>query len=307
MKKTIFMAACAVALFASCGHEKGAPKPSFEDENDTVSYQLGMVMSPDLEELKSNLASPMVGSDSIYVDEYLQGVKDAIAGADDKKKVAYMAGMQQGLRMAQNLQAGEKQIFADSTETFSRKNFIAGFVAGLNGKRTALEINGKPMDKEDARRDMDVRLQRMAEKALEKKYGENKKKGEAYMAKKGKEAGIQKLQGGTLYKVITAGTGEHVKDGDMVNIVYEGRLTNDSVFDASSNSGERSIPMRVGASIPGFDAALRAMTVGSEWEIYIPADQAYGGNPNIPQIPPFSVLIFKVKMEGLYNPENSAQ
>jgi len=36
--------------------------------------------------------------------------------------------------------------------------------------------------------------------------------------------------------------------------------------------------------------------VGSEWEIYIPYDKAYGEMGQGEEIPPFSNLIFKVKL-----------
>ena len=40
------------------------------------------------------------------------------------------------------------------------------------------------------------------------------------------------------------------------------------------------------------------MTVGSEWELYIPAELGYGERGTGP-IPPYSALIFKVTLVGI--------
>ena len=47
--------------------------------------------------------------------------------------------------------------------------------------------------------------------------------------------------------------------------------------------------------VPGFAEALRNMPVGSEWEIYIPAELGYNDR-EAGQIKPFSTLIFKVEL-----------
>ncbi len=47
--------------------------------------------------------------------------------------------------------------------------------------------------------------------------------------------------------------------------------------------------------VPGFKEALQLMKTGSEWELYIPSDLAYGPRGN-QSIPPNSTLIFKVEL-----------
>ena len=56
--------------------------------------------------------------------------------------------------------------------------------------------------------------------------------------------------------------------------------------------------MGVGFVVPGFDAALMAMPVGAEWEVYIPSDQGYGAQGR-DKITPFSTLIFTIKVVGI--------
>ena len=50
--------------------------------------------------------------------------------------------------------------------------------------------------------------------------------------------------------------------------------------------------------IAGFNAALKAMPVGSTWEIYIPYEQAYNDQQS-PVIKPYSALIFTVTLVSI--------
>jgi FKBP-type peptidyl-prolyl cis-trans isomerase FklB len=81
----------------------------------------------------------------------------------------------------------------------------------------------------------------------------------------------------------------------MVVVNYEGRLLDGTVFDSNKNHGGDPATFRVGQVIKGWQDALKAMPAGSEWEIYIPQELAYGANQQ-GNIPPFSTLIFKVEL-----------
>ena len=118
----------------------------------------------------------------------------------------------------------------------------------------------------------------------------NKADGEAFLAKKAKEAGVQKTASGLLYKVIKEGKGEKPVENDKVTVSYKGTLIDGTQFDASEK-----VPMSVGQLVPGFNEALMLMTPGSKYEVYIPADLAYGTNPN-PRIPVNSTLIFEIEL-----------
>lgn len=298
MKKILLAALLATPLLTSCGNNRTTP--NLENPEDTVAYELGMAQSPDEEQLKQYLASQMVGSDSTYVEEFMRGLKEGLNGASDKKKAAYYAGLQTGVQIGKGMEQMEKQIFSDSTRHLSRKNFMAGFTAGMN-KRTALKIDGKLIDREGAQMDIQQRIQKMTAAVQAEKYKDNKAKSDQFIAAKAKEAGIQKLPGGTLYKVITEGTGGHVTDGQLANITYEGRLMDGTVFDKSDQTGQNQpIPMQVGNAIPGFNEALKAMPIGSTWEIYLPYDQAYGADGAGQVIAPYSAIVFKVTLVGIY-------
>ena len=74
----------------------------------------------------------------------------------------------------------------------------------------------------------------------------------------------------------------------------EGRTIDGNVFDSSYKNGTP-ITLRANQVIKGFTDALVHMPEGSEWEIYIPQELAYGEREQ-GQIKPFSALIFKVSL-----------
>jgi len=55
--------------------------------------------------------------------------------------------------------------------------------------------------------------------------------------------------------------------------------------------------------IHGWSEALTRMKVGSEWQVYVPPDLAYGANGRLPRIEPNSALIFKIKLLSIDHPK----
>ena len=298
MKKIFWATAvAATALLGACNNKPSSA--NLKSDIDTLSYEIGMVDAPSQADLKRYIADPRVGSDSTYLDEFLRGFADGVKAASNKKEAAYLAGLQAGGQMRSQLTQVEQAVFADdSTKRLSLRNYIAGFCDGVGGKKTALMVDGKPVDKMRAGELANETLRRMMAEAFAKQYAAEKQQADSFMTAKAKEPGVKKLPGGTLYKVVKAGDGAVAKLGETVNLAYEGRLVNGTVFDASSKHpgpDGTTMQMIVGNSIPGFDEALKAMPAGSEWEIYIPYDQGYGPQGGGP-FPPFSTLIFKVTL-----------
>ncbi len=69
---------------------------------------------------------------------------------------------------------------------------------------------------------------------------------------------------------------EKVKDGDTVRVRYRGRLTSGDVFDESPEGEPLEFTVGSGQVIPGFDDAVRGMSVGDVRAVEIEADDAYG-------------------------------
>ena len=110
------------------------------------------------------------------------------------------------------------------------------------------------------------------------------KEAETFLAENKKKAGVKTLPSGLQYKVLKEGTGKTPKGSDTVTVNYEGRLVNNTVFDSSAKHGGPA-SFQVDGVIKGFSEALQLMKVGSKWEVYIPANLAYGASP-----PPGSVI-----------------
>ena len=275
--------AIAVATMMSCGNN---PKPSLKSDVDTLSYAIGMSQSQGLMDYLANAK----GVDTTYIAEFLQGVNDGANAGDDKKKAAYFAGIEIGQQIANNMMKGlNYNLFGeDSTQTVSLNNFMAGFVSGVTGKDSKMTVN-------EADSVAEVLFQRIKAKSQEKQFGANKAEGAKFLAANAKKEGMKTLPCGVQYKVLKDGNGAMPADTSIVVVNYEGRLIDGTVFDSNKSHGGEPATFRVGQVIKGWQEALKAMPVGSEWEIYIPQELAYGANQQ-GNIPPFSLLIFKVEL-----------
>ena len=285
MKKLTFVAAMAIAAvaFSSCGN--GTPKADLKNDVDTISYDLGMAQT---QGLKDYLVGSL-GVDTAYIDEFIKGMNEGANAGDDKKKVAYYAGIQIGQQISnQMVKAINRQLFGeDSTQSISLKNFMAGFVTATTGKEGLMTM-------EQAQETANNKMKEIKAKTMEKEFGPNKEAGEKFLAENAKKEGVKTLPSGLQYKVLKEGTGAIPTDSSLVKVNYEGRLIDGTVFDSSYKRGEAT-DMYVNRVIKGFTEALTKMPVGSEWEVYIPQDLAYGER-EAGQIKPFSTLIFKIQL-----------
>ena len=269
MKKfTIAALTCiAAAAFTSCGN--GTPSASLKNDVDTLSYALGMSQSDGIKEYLSE----RLGIDTAYIDDFLKGVTEGATAGEDKKKAAYMAGLQIGTQFGtQMLKGANYELFGnDSTQTISLKNVIAGFADGVKGKGTLMTVD-------QARKSFEVKMQAIKKASMEKQYGEYKKANEKYLADNAKKPGVVTLPSGVQYKVIT-----------------EGKTIDGQVFDSSYKRGEP-VDLRANQVIPGWKEVLTKMPVGSKWEVSIPADLAYGAEARGQIIKPFSTLVFTIEL-----------
>lgn len=129
---------------------------------------------------------------------------------------------------------------------------------------------------------------------MQNKAEENKAAGEAFLAENAKKEGVQVTDSGLQYKVIEAGTGKSPKATDIVEVNYEGKLIDGTVFDSSYERGEP-IEFPLNQVIAGWTEGLQLMKEGGKYEFYIPADIAYGEAGNA-GIEPNSTLIFTVEL-----------
>jgi len=123
----------------------------------------------------------------------------------------------------------------------------------------------------------------------------NQDKGQKFLEENKGKDGVETTDSGLQYKVVKEGEGASPGPDDSVTVHYTGKLIDGTVFDSSRERGEP-VTFPVNAVIPGWTEALQLMKQGAQYELYIPADLAYGESGAGAQIGPNETLIFDVEL-----------
>ena len=169
--------------------------------------------------------------------------------------------------------------------------FTKGIEDGMNG--------GTPLLSDEEMKTVlsDFQKKMMAKRVAEmsKQSDTNKSSGEAFLTANKAKPGVVTLPSGLQYKIITAGKGAKPTKDDTVTVEYTGHLIDGTVFDSTEKSGAPAT-FKVTQVIPGWTEALQLMPIGSTWELYIPANLAYGERSVGGLIGPNQTLIFNVHL-----------
>lgn len=122
---------------------------------------------------------------------------------------------------------------------------------------------------------------------------ENKER-EAYLKKNNIK--VKPMADGLYFIPKKAGKGPHPKIGDKVSVHYTGYLLNGKKFDSSVDRG-KPFEFTLGKHqvIPGWDEGIALLRKGGTATLIIPSSLGYGAR-NMGPIPPFSTLVFDVKL-----------
>ena len=142
-----------------------------------------------------------------------------------------------------------------------------------------------------------VALQEKQAKAWQAAAQDNKKKGEEFLAANKTKEGVMTLASGLQYKVIKTGNGKKPSGTDTVECKFWGRLINGTEFGNSDRAGG-SVSLQVASMIPGWQEALKLMSVDSEWQLFVPPELGYGVK-GAGAIGPNETLIFDVALVGV--------
>lgn len=123
----------------------------------------------------------------------------------------------------------------------------------------------------------------------------NQKESAAFLEKNKKAKGIKVTASGLQYRILTAGKGPIPTLSDTVTTHYRGKLIDGTEFDSSYSRNEPAT-FPVEGVIPGWTEALQSMPVGSKWELFIPAELAYGDQGAGNRIGPNQALIFEIEL-----------
>lgn len=259
--------------------------------SDSLSYALGINMTNGL----MPYLQQAFGIDTANMAEFRQGLNEYLNSADDPKKKAYAAGIQVGNQLKQQMLAGAKKEFTGTPDSIIDAMVFRGFNDALASDTTVFSVE-KAGSVFKAKREYNKAAK---EEAL---YGANRRAGEAFLAANAKKDSVVVLPSGLQYKVLTAGNGAIPKTTDKVQVHYEGKLVDGTVFDASNRHGDKPATFRANQVISGWTEALTMMPVGSKWQLFIPYNLAYGER-NAGQIQPYSALIFTVELVGIEGQE----
>jgi FKBP-type peptidyl-prolyl cis-trans isomerase len=200
-----------------------------------------------------------------------------------KEKFSYALGMNQAKRMSEGL---KKQ-----SVPFDSAIFLRGMRDGFAGGKTLLTDEEAQAVMTEMQKQVHEQQQAKAQQAAEG----NKKEGDAFLAANKSKEGVVTLPSGLQYKILTAGTGPKPSTSDSVVCNYRGTLINGTEFDSSYKRGQPAT-FPVTGVIKGWTEALQLMPVGSKWQLYVPADLAYGDRSPTADIGPGSTLIFEIEL-----------
>jgi len=167
--------------------------------------------------------------------------------------------------------------------------------------------NGKTLLTEDEARAVLTQLQgelRKKQQDMAQQLGDaNKKEGTEFLEANKTKDGVVTLPSGLQYRVLQEGTGPKPAPTDTVVCNYRGTLLNNTEFDSSYKRGQPAT-FPVNGVIKGWTEALQLMPVGSKWQLFIPAELAYGERSPGGLIGPNSTLIFEVELLSIQPKEN---
>ncbi|MBQ4292236.1 MAG: FKBP-type peptidyl-prolyl cis-trans isomerase [Muribaculaceae bacterium] len=296
MKKILsaFAAFALVAVVGCNSFTDYSPKDATPEDKafgDSLSEAIGSSLGHDfgnsLEQVDSTLRTKFDKA------KILEGIKYALQNMGDTTDFSIRQGLQFGMMIAEEMsgyEVGGVPVNRDKLFKSLEKAFMGDTIPAdklMEVQATGNLFRQRANDK--------VEAIRKAKLENDPKAIENKKAGEAFIAKKKQENPEAKTTAnGTLVVTHQEGTGELIKGSDNVKLIYKGTLTDGTSFDDSKGEARE---FNVGGVVPGFSEALQMMKKGGKYTIYIPGPQGYGVN-GVPQvgIGPNMALVFDIEV-----------
>ncbi len=171
---------------------------------------------------------------------------------------------------------------------------LESFIKGVNDNRA-----GDPKMEKEQLRQMLLAYQRIARQKqtekMEKAAQASRAEGAIFLEGNKLKEGVVTLSSGLQYKILEKGEGAIPGPDDTVECNYKGSLLDGTIFDSSYLRGKPAV-FQVNGVIKGWSEALQRMPTGSKWELYVPADLAYGNQGAGESIKPGQTLIFEVAL-----------
>ncbi|HET9551356.1 MAG TPA: FKBP-type peptidyl-prolyl cis-trans isomerase [Anaeromyxobacteraceae bacterium] len=215
------------------------------------------------------------------------GRASALEGRRERLGYAVGVNLARGLK-ARSVEVDEQSLLRGIEDAF----------AGGEPLLTAAEVQTVLAE---ARRELGAKRGASAGATRRAAADENRREGEAFLARNGAAHGIVTLPSGLQYEVLKAGAGRRPSAADTVVCHYRGALLDGTEFDNTRARSEPAIlPLR--GAIRGVAEALQLMPVGSTWRIFVPSRLAYGerglrGRKGLgARVPPNATLVYEVDL-----------
>lgn len=304
MKRTISLLALAIVAGVSFSAAFAAKKDkktvapvapvkevvTLQSKADSLCYAAGQAHTMGMMEyVKSQL-----GVDSAYVQVFVDALREALNTPDTPEAKAKAAATQIASMVGNQMEGRLKGQLDEMKVAYDGKMFKRGFM-------DAVEKDASVMSVEESQKYFSGEMQAMQTAAEEAK----KAAGIKWLEQNKAKEGVKVTASGLQYKVIREGNGNVATENADVEVKYEGKLIDGTVFDSSYKRNPQTTTFKPSQVIKGWTEALCMMPEGSEWELYIPYELAYGarGTGNIPA---YSTLIFKVEVVKV-TPEKAAE
>ena len=139
-----------------------------------------------------------------------------------------------------------------------------------------------------------ARFQQQEQENRAEQAAANSQAGKEFLERNRTKEGVIELDNGLQYKILRPGTGANPEPGGQVTVHYRGSLINGVEFDSSY---KRNQPAKLSLDrvIKGWQQALPMMKTGALWQLYIPANLAYG-SAGQGVIGPDEALVFEVEL-----------
>jgi FKBP-type peptidyl-prolyl cis-trans isomerase len=149
---------------------------------------------------------------------------------------------------------------------------------------------------EDQVKDVMAQLQKDTAQRQKELGEKNKTDGAKFLEENKKKPGIKTTASGLQYKVEKEGTGAQPKPTDIVTVNYHVSSTDGIEFDAYKAGRPSIFPVNGGMKgIKGWTEALQLMKVGSKYQVFVPANLAYGER-SVREIGPNATLILDIDL-----------
>ena len=296
MKKTLLLA-LALVVSASFSPVEAIKKKDkqvvfpaqpvvLNNSSDSLSYAAGVALTNGL--VSYLLQQKM---DTTMMSDFVRGLREGIRSVGDPKQKAYMVGLDIARQVNERMLPGISEEFKDSPDSIISDLLCRGFIDAIEGDSTVFTYDAADKFFTEKRA-----LDKIAKE--NKLYGPNREAGEQFLKENAKKDSVIVLPSGLQYKVLVKGDGEVPLEDQKVQVNYEGRLIDGTVFDASARHGDKPSEFKPNQVIKGWTEALTMMPVGSKWQLFIPYYLAYG-NRSAGEIKPYSTLIFDVELVGI--------